>query len=341
VLTPDQMNAIAQAQAAKLRVVRRALPPVIGHGYVDIVRAHQLSGATGATGGTGATGATGATGGTGATGATGATGGTGAGQPPPMSVSPYQPQRPIQMSRSFYLHREQSGDDDILKALITQAAADIAQAEDAVILIGPGAASLLQNITYDPNDLTLQDRLLPKDAQDLLTDQLLDSIIDGRRMLQANGYYGEYYVIVSPTLYSEAYRRPGYGLPAPIDEIHALLASNGFLYSNAIGGRKGVIFSLARGTIRLLVPIDTYVDTAIPNDDQGRQRFRVAQQFRLVIDDQNALVALPRLLRPGPTGATGPAGHTGPTSAAGPTGPTGPTGATGATGPTGPTGPGG
>jgi uncharacterized linocin/CFP29 family protein len=338
VLTPDQMNAIAQAQAAKLRVVRRALPPVIGHGYVDIVRAHQLAGATGgtgatgstgATGGTGATGSTGATGGTGATGATGATGGTGAGQPPPMSVSPYQPQRPIQMSRSFYLHREQSGDDDILKALITQAAADVAQAEDAVILIGPDAASLLQNITYDPNDLILQDRLLPANAQDLLTDQLLYSIIDGRRILQANGYYGEYYVIVSPTLYSEAYRRPYYGQPAPIDEIHALLANNGFLYSNAIGGRKGVIFSLARGTIRLLVPTDTYVDTAIPNDDQGRQRFRVAQQFRLIIDDQNALVALqPIPIPPVPAPPV-------------PAGPTGPTGATGATGPTGPTGPGG
>ena len=107
---------------------------------------------------------------------------------------------------------------------------------------------------------------------------------------QRNGYNGEYRVIVSPYRYSQAYRRRA-GRSALIHEIQALLPNNGFLSSSILRGNQGVIFSLARGTVRLSVPVDTYVDTSIPNDDQGRQRFRVAQH--LMLDDPyRARVAL-------------------------------------------------
>ena len=262
-LTPDQMNALAQAQASKLRVVRRALPPAIGHGYVDIVRGHELAL-------------------------------TALGQPTPMNIRPFQPRRPLQMSRSFFLHREQYGDDDILKALITQAAAKLADAEDAVILLGRAARTKLEdlNIRFDPIDLRKQGRLVPAIAGGPIRRNILDSILRGIVDLQRNGYNGEYRVIVSPYRYSQAYRRRA-GRSALIHEIQALLPNNGFLSSSILRGNQGVIFSLARGTVRLSVPVDTYVDTSIPNDDQGRQRFRVAQQFRLILDDPyRARVAL-------------------------------------------------
>ena len=264
-LTPDQMNAVAQAQASKLRVVRRALPPVIGHGYVDLVRAHQLTPPPAP---------------------------PAPGQPPPMNISPFQPRRPLQISRSFFLYREQSGDDDILKALITQAAADLADAEDTVILLGGDARTTLRdlNITFDPIDLRKQVRLFPI-AGGPITGNILDRILRGIVHLQRNGYNGEYRVIVSPYRYSQAYRRRA-GRSALIHEIQALLPNNGFLSSSILRGNQGVIFSLARGTVRLSVPVDTYVDASIPNDDQGRQRFRVAQQFRLILDDPYARVAL-------------------------------------------------
>jgi uncharacterized linocin/CFP29 family protein len=257
------MNALAQAQATKLRVVRQALQPVIGHGYVVSVQGHRLAPAA-------------------------------AGQP--MNIHPFPPLRPLQLSRSFFLHREQSGDADILKALITQAAADLAQAEDAVIFHGLVAQPTLinLNITFDPADLAQQAHFLLPGGANIPPGpgQLLNSILVGRQTLQNNAYYGEYYVIVSPELYREAYQNIAAGLNAPIYQIQALLATNGFLSSNALAQRRGVIFSLARGTISLSVPVDLYVDTAVPNDFQGRQQFRVAQQFRLIIDDPNAAVSL-------------------------------------------------
>jgi uncharacterized linocin/CFP29 family protein len=226
-----------------------------------------------------------------------------------MGIRPYQPLRPIQISRSFLLYREQSGDDDILKALITQAAADLAQAEDAVILLGCAAEVTLKKlkITFDHKDLKEQQvQLVPETAVEPIAGNILNSILKGIQDLQKNGYYGEYHVIVSPDLYSQAYARPS-GRSALIHEIQVLLPNNSFLSSSILGREKGVIFSLTRGTIRLSVPVDTYVDTSIPNDDQGRQQFRVAQQFRLIIDDECARVALrpPQPSSP-PSGTTGP-----------------------------------
>jgi hypothetical protein len=79
-------------------------------------------------------------------------------------------------------------------------------------------------------------------------------------------------------------------MDAPIYQIQPLV--KGFLFSEAAEGRKGVIFSLAREMISLSVPMDLYLDTALPNDSAGQPRLRLAQQFRLVIDDSDARAAL-------------------------------------------------
>ncbi len=112
-INQDEMTVLARAQADKLRVMRRAIKPLIGHDYVDNVSGHKVT----------------------------------PGKAPlwEMSIRPNQHLQPLQISRYFVLQREQSSDFEVQSALITRAAADIAQAEDAVILLGAGAAALLRD----------------------------------------------------------------------------------------------------------------------------------------------------------------------------------------------------
>jgi hypothetical protein len=260
----DEMTALARAQADKLRVVRRAIKPVIGHAYVDSVPGHKVN----------------------------------RGSAPlwEMSVRP-QHLQPLQISRHFVLYPEQSSDFEALRSLITGCAADLAQAEDAVILLGPAARDLLKNtlhVTFDfENELEKQERLW-RGEDEYKNQSILDSILGARKTLQKKGQYGEYYVIVSLQLYEEAYKPRAGTSPtdAPIYQILPLLANNGFLYSDALGGKSGVMFSLARGTISLSVPMDIWVDPSLSNDEEGRPRYKVGEQFRLVIDDTDARVDL-------------------------------------------------
>jgi hypothetical protein len=66
--TQEQMNAVAQTQATKLRVARKVIQPVIGSGYVDSVPGHRVIGGE------------------------------------TLTVRPNQHLRPLQMSRHFSLH---------------------------------------------------------------------------------------------------------------------------------------------------------------------------------------------------------------------------------------------
>jgi hypothetical protein len=179
--------------------------------------------------------------------------------------------------------------------LITRAAADIAQAEDAVILLGPRAIPLLRDllhVTFEESEFEHLEGLLQ--GPDVVKLSILDSILAARKALQDNGQYGEYYVVVSSELYREAYRPLGRGgtADAPIYQIWPLLAKDGFLYSDALREKRGVMFSLTRGTISLSVPMDIWVDPSLSNDPEGRPRYKIGEQFRLVIDDPRARVDL-------------------------------------------------
>jgi uncharacterized linocin/CFP29 family protein len=257
-LTPDQMTALAQSQATKLRVARKVLPPVIGNGYVGSVPGRRVH------------------------------------KGPVLGVRPNQHLPAMQISRHFVLQREQNNDSNTVTTLINFAAADIALAEDAVVLLGSEAAHILHrlHIKLDNEDeLQHQEGLLRKEHPHV--DQpILDSILDGIRTLRERGQNGDYYVIVSPDLYEEAYKNKHSPLDAPIYQINALLANQGFLYSEATPPKTGVILSLARNTISLSVPMDTYIDTSLPNDADGRTMLAVAEQFRLVINDPEARAEL-------------------------------------------------
>jgi len=253
-LTQSQMTTLAQNQANKLRVARQVFQPIIGQGYTDSVLGHRvIKGQT-------------------------------------MSVRLNQHLPALQMSRHFLLQKEQSSDTAALNTLIGFAAADIAQAEDAVILLGSEAGPLLQKLHINldnPDELDQQEGLFRKN-QPNVGQPILDSILEGIKALRGRGQSGDYYVIVSPDLYEEAHKNRVSPVDAPIYQIQPLLANQGFLFSEAVPAKKGIILSLARNTISLSVPMDTYVDSSLPNDDAGRPRFAVAEQFRLVIDDPDA-----------------------------------------------------
>ncbi len=257
-LTQAQMTAIAQTSAGKLRIVRQAITPVIGQAYVDSVLGHKVENA-------------------------GKT----------LIAKSGQRLRPLQIWRSFRLELEQLSDSAAMQIMIAAAAADLAQAEDAVILLGRRAKDKLDtlDVIYKAEDLDEQEGLFDP-GQAPVRKPILDSIVDGIEELQSKKQGGDYYVVVSPELYGEAFKNHGGISDAPIYQIQPLLASQGFLCSHQARARSGVIFSLARGTISLSVPMDTYVDTSIPNDDEGRPRFRLAEQLRLIIDDRDAVAAL-------------------------------------------------
>ena len=257
-LTQTQMTAVARDQAARLHVARKVLQPVIGQGYVDSIPGRRvLKGAT-------------------------------------MSVRPNQHLQPLQMSRQFFLHKEQADDSVTANSLIRFAAADIAQAEDAVILLGAEAGPLLEKLHIkldNPDELAAQEGLF-KANQPQVGQPILNGILDGITTLRERGQAGDYYVIVSPDLFQEAHINRVTPLGAPVHQFQPLLASQGFLFSEAAPRKTGVIFSLARDTISFAVPMDTFVDTSLPNGEDGRPRFAVAEQMRLVIDDPDARAEL-------------------------------------------------
>ena len=261
------LNGVAHDQATALRVARRALKLTGPQGaYVENVPGHRVNPGR------------------------------------ILSSSPNQPLQPIKISRHFILFREQWNDQDALQRLVQFAAADLAQAEDAVVLLGALAGAFLQKLNVEldqPSELDHQEGLFDKEQPESKA-PILDSILEGIEHLQRRGQFGDYYAIVSPALYREAYTNRHNPLDAPVHEIRALLGQNScppkpatptcnerLLCCEAAEGRRGVIFSLARGTISLAVPMDTFVDH--PTYDEQRQpRFRVAEQFRLVVDDNRA-----------------------------------------------------
>ncbi len=252
-----KLTTVARTQAAPLQTVRQALNPVPTSAYVDSVLGHRVE------------------------------------KGHNLSVRPNQHLQPLLIARNIRLFKEQLNDSFALQQLVQYGAADVTAAEEAVILHGAKAGPFLKklNIELDqPSQLDEQEGLLDK-AQEV-TKPILDSILEGIQTLQSRGQGQSqtYYVIVSPDLYREAYRNQKNPMDAPIYQIQPLLADKGFLFSEAAGGKTGVIFSLARASISLQVPMDICVER-LTDDDRG-PRFRVAEQIRLVIDDPDVREAL-------------------------------------------------
>jgi hypothetical protein len=152
----NKINAVVNAQATGLRIVRRALKPVGMQGaYVDSVLGHRVQRGHGA-----------------------------------LTVRPNQHLLPIQMSRHFKLLREQCNGDEYLLALALFVAADMAQAEDAVVLLGAQARPLLKKLEIEldqSDELDEQEGLFDKNQPEVPPDKsILNSILEGIETLNSN-----------------------------------------------------------------------------------------------------------------------------------------------------------
>jgi uncharacterized linocin/CFP29 family protein len=118
---------------------------------------------------------------------------------------------------------------------------------------------------------------------------ILESIIQGIKELQANGRFGKYAAIVSLDLYQQAFKPRQNAFDAQIYEIRPLLVEGGFIYSQAAPEKTGVIFSLAGDSVKVAVPVDACVEFV---EEKKDVTLRVVEQFRLLVDVPQAVVAL-------------------------------------------------
>ncbi len=207
---------------------------------------------------------------------------------PPLIVDPNQALTPVELACEFELFPEQFTDDETIHTLAVEAAYRVAQAEDAVLLLGSAAAEFLKNLGVQERNLQSQ-RGLFQEQTGQVKQPIHDSIIQGIKGLQNKGRFGKYVAIVSLDLYQQAFKFRTNPFDAQIYEIRPLLVENGFLWGQAAPEGTGVIMSLNGDGIKLAVPMDVCVDT----DRMEKNVFlRVVEQIRLLVDVPEAVVQL-------------------------------------------------
>lgn len=217
----------------------------------------------------------------------------------PLSIDSHQPARPVKISCEFRLSQEQFYDDDAVHTQAVEAAYRVAQAEDAVLLLGTGAGTFLKTLHVTVEHLEDQIGLFQisqPPPQDLppapASDErlVLDHIVQGMRELKQNGRYNKYAAIVGLGLYEQAMRPRGRRtFSAEVYEIRLLLVENGFVYCPAAPDRQGIIFSLSGDGIKVAVPVDTRVEFV---EEKRDVTLRVVEQIRLLVDVPKAVVGL-------------------------------------------------
>jgi uncharacterized linocin/CFP29 family protein len=213
----------------------------------------------------------------------------------PLTISTTQSLTPITLSCPFAIDKIHYQDEEALNALAIEAAYRVVAAEEAVLLLGKDARSFLEalNVETRPDDaLDVQIGLHP-DLKSKVDQSILASVLQGIANLGGNAKnrrLRNYVVIVSLDLYELAFKNRETPFDAPIYEILPLLVKDGFLYSQALPEKTGLLFSQSGQPIKIAVPIDAYVcaDTEV----SGRVTLRVEEQIRLVIDVPEAVVAL-------------------------------------------------
>src|SRR5207249_820109 len=115
------------------------------------------------------------------------------------------------------------------------------------------------------------------------------SILAAIANLRAKGHFGPYCVVLSPDLHRDACS-PIAGTAVPvIAPILPQLRQDGVQFSLSLPARSGVVFSVGKAVIDLVIPWDLHVEC---RDIQGDATFVVIEQFRLRINDANAALTL-------------------------------------------------
>jgi uncharacterized linocin/CFP29 family protein len=193
---------------------------------------------------------------------------------------------PVTLSREIKVEREQFGDVNVLNRLVRDAAVQIANAEDAIILLGDNAKDKLGAV--DAKHLNKQTGLLEALEQLHKDQSVAESVRQGITELVHNRCVGNYAAVVSIELFSQAKKGRQNASDTEFAEISDFL-TKGFFYSPTLEGRAGVMMSLSSDSIMLAVPIDISVQLIKVEKDAFLE---VIEQIRLIIDKPEAVVPL-------------------------------------------------
>ncbi|ESS73481.1 hypothetical protein MGMO_19c00010 [Methyloglobulus morosus KoM1] len=201
---------------------------------------------------------------------------------------------PVILSCELRLGEEHFGDDGMaLENSVKQAALNIAQAEDAVILLGSEAKEKLKTLGVTHKNLESQSGIFPNnlDVHVPKDQSVLDSIVQGMLKLENDGRSRKYAAVVSLNLLQQASRRRVNAPDTELTEIRNLqdMMPNGFVQSRFLDGRKGLVMSLSGDSVQLAVPVDISVQLKKVEEEAF---IRVYEHIRLVINITNAIVPL-------------------------------------------------
>jgi uncharacterized linocin/CFP29 family protein len=200
--------------------------------------------------------------------------------------------------------------------LATRAANLLAQAEDLVIFQGQNAltgSSLFQNgIVFNrgvPADAGLLDIVtgaaalpasqiiqVPPKSPDVYGENTFAAVAKGYSVLQGNGQYGPYALVLHFIPYADTYAPLPTTLILTADRIEPLMTA-GFFGTGTLppAGTKapffGVLVSLGGNSMDLVVGLDA-TTAFMQQDTDGNYRFRVVERFGLRLKDISAVVRL-------------------------------------------------
>lgn len=205
--------------------------------------------------------------------------------------------------------------------LATRAANLLSQAEDLVIFSGQNAISgniLFQNgIVLNrgaPTDTGLLDlapgtpplpaaQIIPVQPKDpaipgVYAEHTFAAVAQGYSVLQGNGQYGPYALVLHTIPYADTYAPLPDTLILTADRIKPLMTAGffgtGTLPSNPQGTEPrffGLLVSLGGNTMDLVVGLDA-TTAFMQQDTDGAFRFRVVERFALRIKDPTAVIRL-------------------------------------------------
>ena len=211
---------------------------------------------------------------------------------PPARIKPSARLIPVKISSEFVLSQEQFTDEMLAAHLALRPAADLAYAEDAILLHGSRAETYLKGLNIRDENSTLgeQHGLFETAPKPLPADKsITDSIREGLEKLQKQLQHGPYCVIVSPDLHRDAITPNGTSTTPKIAPVLPELRESGFRFSEAAPHRTGVIFSIGGGALDMYIPWDVHVEC---RKVEGSATFVMVEQFRLRINDPRALATL-------------------------------------------------
>jgi uncharacterized linocin/CFP29 family protein len=222
---------------------------------------------------------------------------------PPAAQLADQFQPFFEISSRFVLTQEQvDGEENIHlgQSRARLAASAVANAEDRILFLGPGAIAGLAgvNVTNQPSippgfvaEAAQYDAVEVPDAAaggDL--GNILAGVADGIVALNGRTQPGPYAVFLPPRRYGQTFQPPQGQLRSPGDQINHV-ATGGCYMVNCLQADAGILVSLGGEPAKIILGSDAM--TAFTNaDEQGNYHFRVFERIQLVVRDGRAFQTL-------------------------------------------------